>query len=174
MTVEGRDVPTGSVPHHHPRPAAKSRQTPVGVLVVAAAIAVAALAGLISVGVYLSRDKTATSPGPQTVTISASSTAATAPADGADAQFLSTLDSYGITDNGKAAIRQRFMELGHHTCFLLLPPRPQSLDLTVSNILSAQTQDIAAGNPWPKRFTHDDAEHLAQAAIGAYCPNAHR
>jgi hypothetical protein len=119
----------------------------------------------------LSRDKTATSPGPQTVTVSAS-TAATFPADGADAQFVSTLDSYGITDNGKEAIRQRFMELGHHSCFLLLPPRPQSLELTVSNILSAQSQDMAAGNPWPERFTHDDAEHLVRAAIDAYCPNA--
>jgi hypothetical protein len=134
-------------------------------------VAATALAALISVGVYLSRDKTATSPGPQTVTISASS-AATSPADGPDAQFLSTLDSYGITDDGKEAIRQRFMELGHHSCFLLLPPRPQSLELTVSNILAAQSQDMAAGNPWPKRFTHDDADHFAQAAIGAYCPNA--
>lgn len=171
MTVEGRNVPNGSVPQHPARRAAQSRQTTVAVLVGAATVAVVALAGLISVGVYLSRDKTATSPGPQTVTISASS-AAIAPADGADAQFLSTLDSYGITDNGKAAIRQRFMELGHHSCFLLLPPRPQSLELTVSNILGAQAQDTAAGNQWPKRFTHDDAEHLAQAAIGAYCPSA--
>lgn len=171
MTVEGRDIPNGSVPHRPPRRPVQPRQAPVAVLVGAATLAVAALAGLISVGVYLSRDKTAMSPGPQTVTISPSA-AAIAPADGADAQFLSTLDSYGITDNGKAAIRQRFMELGHHTCFLLLPPRPQSLELTVSNILDAQTQDTAAGNLWPKRFTHDDAEHLAQAAVGAYCPSA--
>ncbi|WP_082976997.1 DUF732 domain-containing protein [Mycobacterium sp. 852002-50816_SCH5313054-b] len=172
MTVEGRDVPTGSVPRHVPRPV-RRRQTPAGVLVAAAAFAAAALAGLISVGVYLSRDKTATSPGPQTVTISASS-AAISPADGADAQFLSMLDSYGIKDNGKAAIRQRFMELGHHTCFLLLPPRPQSLELTVNNILSAQDQDTSAGNRWPKRFTHDDAEHLAQSAVAAYCPSAQK
>lgn len=165
MTAEGPDVP------RPPRPAIRSRQTPAAVLVGAAALAVAALAGLISVGVYLSRDKSAISPGPQTVTINPS-TVAMAPADGADAQFLSTLNNYGITDNGKQAIRQRFMELGHHTCFLLLPPRPQSLELTVTNILDAQTQDIAAGNRWPKRLTHDDAEHLAQAAVGAYCPNA--
>jgi hypothetical protein len=173
MTVEGRDVPTGSAPQHLPRSLRRSRQTPAGVLVAAAAFAAAALAGLISVGVYLSRDKTATSPGPQTVTISASS-AAVSPADGADAQFLSMLNSYGITDNGKAAIRQRFMELGHHTCFLLLPPRPQSLELTVNNILSAQDQDNAAGNRWPKRFTHDDAQHLAQSAVAAYCPSAQK
>jgi uncharacterized protein DUF732 len=171
MTVEGRDVPAGSVPHHPPRPASQSRQTPVGVLVLAAIIAVAALAGLSAVGTYLSRDKTASSPGPQTVTVSPS-TAATVPAGGADAQFLSTLTSYGITDNGKEAIRQRFMELAHHTCFMLLPPRPQSLESTVSNILTAQNQDVAAGIPWPKRFTRDDAGHLAQAAISAYCPNA--
>jgi hypothetical protein len=149
----------------------QTRQTPVGVLIGGAALAVAALAGLISVGVYLSRDKTAMSPGPATVTISASG-AATAPADGADAQFLSTLDSYGITDSGKAAIRQRFMELGHHTCFLMLPPRPEPLESTVNNILAAQNQDKAAGNPWPTRFGHDDALHLAQAAVAAYCPGA--
>ena len=149
----------------------QTRQTPVGVLIGGAALAVAALAGLISVGVYLSRDKTAMSPGPATVTVSASS-AATAPADGADAQFLSTLDSYGIGDSGKAAIRQRFMELGHHTCFLMLPPRPEPLESTVNNILAAQNQDKAAGNAWPKRFSNDDALHLAQAAVAAYCPGA--
>jgi hypothetical protein len=171
MTVEGRGVRTGSVPHHKPGSGSQTRQTPVGVLIAAAGLAVAALAGLISVGVYLSRDKSAMSPGPQTVTISASS-AATGPADGADAQFLSTLDRYGITDNGKAAIRQRFMELGHHSCFLMLPPRPEPLESTVNNILAAQNQDIAVGNAWPKRFTHDDAVHLAQAAVVAYCPGA--
>jgi hypothetical protein len=138
---------------------------------VSAIIAVAGLAGLSAVGVYLSRDRTASSPGPQTVTVSAS-TAAAAPADGPDAQFLSTLADYGIPDNGKEAIRQRFMELGHHTCFLLLPPRPQSLELTASNVLSAQNQDMTAGNPWPKPFTQKDAEHFVKAAIGAYCPNA--
>jgi Protein of unknown function (DUF732) len=157
MTVQGRAAPV--------------RRTPVGVLVVAAVIAVAGLAGLSGVGVYLSRDRTASSPGPQTVTISAS-TAAAAPADGADAQFLSMLADYGIADNGKDALRQRFMELGHHTCFLLLPPRPQSVDSTASNILSAQNQDVGAGNPWPKRFTQADADHFVKAAIGAYCPNA--
>ena len=171
MTVGGRDVPTESVPHHQPRTAGPSRRTPVGVLVVAAALAVAALAGLSGVGVYLSRDRTASSPGPQTVTVSPS-TAATAPADGPDAEFLSALASYGIADNGNEAIRQRFMELGHHTCFLLLPPRPQSLESTVNNISTAENQDRTAGNPWAKRFTHQDAEHMAQAAIGAYCPNA--
>ncbi|WP_068175741.1 DUF732 domain-containing protein [Mycobacterium sp. UM_CSW] len=149
----------------------QTRQTPVGVLIGGAALAVAALAGLISVGVYLSRDKTAMSPGPQTVTVSASS-AANAPADGADAQFLSTLDSYGINDSGKAAMRQRFMELGHHSCFMMLPPRPEPIESTVNNILAAQNQDRAAGNPWPKRFSHDDALHLAQAAVFAYCPSA--
>jgi hypothetical protein len=169
MTVDGHDVPTGSGPR--PRPAGPSRQTPVGVLIVAAVVAVAALAALSGVGTYLSRDRTASSPGPQTVTVSAS-TAATSPADGADAQFLSMLAGYGIPDNGKESIRQRFMELAHHTCFMLLPPRPQSLESTVSNILTVQSQDIGAGNPWPKRLTHGDAEHFAQAAISAYCPNA--
>lgn len=153
------------------RRAAPARRTPVGVLVVAAVIAVAGLAGLSAVGVYLSRDRTASSPGPQTVTVWPS-TAAAAPADGADAQFLSTLADYGIADNGNEAIRQRFMELGHHTCFLLLPPRPQSLELTANNVLSAQNQDMAAANSWPKRFTHDDAVHFVKAAIVAYCPNA--
>jgi hypothetical protein len=169
MTVEGDGVPTGSVPR--PRPARPSRETPVGVIIVAAIVAVAALALLSGVGTYLSRDRTASSPGPQTVTVSPS-TPATSPADGADAQFLSMLAGYGIPDNGKESVRQRFMELAHHTCFLLLPPRPQSLESTVSNILTTQSQDIAAGNPWPKRLTHGDAEHFAEAAIGAYCPNA--
>lgn len=150
---------------------ASPKRTPVGVLIVAAALAVAALAALSGVGTYLSRDRTASSAGPQTVTVSAS-TAAVSPADGADAQFLSALANYGIGDNDKEVIRQRFMELGHHTCFLLLPPRPQSLELTVSNILSAQSQDSSAGNPWPKRLSQTDAEHLAQAAIDAYCPTA--
>jgi Protein of unknown function (DUF732) len=170
MTVEGRDVPASSAPDHLRRPVTRSRRTSIWVFVMAVVVAVAALAGLSAVGTYLSRDKTATSPGPQTVTVSAS-TRAKAPADGADAQFLSMLVGYGIPDNGNEATRQRFMELAHHTCFLLLPPRPQSLESTVSNILTAQSQDIAAANPWPKRFTHDDADHLVRAAIGAYCPN---
>jgi hypothetical protein len=169
MTIEDSDVPTGSRPHKQPRPARPAESKPVGIIVVAAAVAVAALAGLSAVGVYFSRDKTASSSTPPTVTVTASPNTPV-PADGADRLFLSTLATYGITDNGKEAVRQRFMEFGHHTCFLLLPPRPQSLDSTVTNILADENQDIG-GDPSSPRFTHDDAAHLAQAAIGAYCPN---
>jgi hypothetical protein len=52
-----------------------------------------------------------------------------------------------------------------------MPPRPQTLDSTIGDILAAENKDVASGNAWSPQFTHDDAEHLAQAAIGAYCPN---
>jgi hypothetical protein len=81
----------------------------------------------------------------------------------------STLATYGIADNGTDAVRQRFMEMGHHVS--LLPPRPQPLDSTVNNIEAFENQDVAAGDPWSPKLTHDDAAHLAQAAIGAYCPD---
>jgi Protein of unknown function (DUF732) len=173
MTIEDRNVPTGSAPHKQPRPARQSRSSPVGIIVVAAAVAVAALAGLSYVADYFLRDRTASSPAAPTVTLTASSKAP-ALADGADGKFLSALASYGISDNGTEASRQRFMEFGHHVCFALLPPRPQSLDSAVDNILAEENQDVAKGDPWAPRFTHDDAEHLAQAAIGAYCPNAQK
>jgi multidrug efflux pump subunit AcrA (membrane-fusion protein) len=171
MTIDDSDVPTGSVPHQQPRPARPSWSKRVEAVVVAASIAIAALVGLSAVTDYFLRDKTASSPAPQTVTVTASPKAPN-PADGADRLFLSTLATYGILDNGTDAVRQRFMEFGHHTCFSLLPPRPQPLDSTVNNILAAENQDVAAGDQWSPKFTHDDAEHLAQAAIGAYCPNA--
>jgi hypothetical protein len=128
------------------------------------------LAGLSAVADYLLKDRTASSAALQTVTVTASPKSS-APADGADHVFLSTLATYGITDNGTEAVRQRFLEFGHHTCFSLLPPRPQPLDATLDKILAAENQDVAAGDPWSPQFTRDDAEHLAQAAIGAYCPN---
>jgi hypothetical protein len=170
MTIEGSNVPTGSEPHRRPLPARRSAARPVGIIVVAAVIAIAALGGLSAVADYLLRDRTASSTALQTVTVTASPKSSS-PADGADRLFLTTLATYGITDNGTEAVRQRFMEFGHHTCFSLLPPRPQPLDSTLDTILADENQDIAAGDPWSPRFTHDDAEHLAQAAIGAYCPN---
>ena len=175
MTIEDRDVPNGSALRKQPaRPAKRpSRARPVGIIVAAAAIAVAALAGLSAVADYALRDRTASSPALQTVTVTRSPKPPP-PADGADRVFLSALAGYGIADNGTEALRQRFLEFGHHTCYSLLPPRPQPLDSTVDNILAAENQDVAAGDPWLPRFTHDDAEHLAQAAIGAYCPNASR
>lgn len=33
---------------------------------------------------------------------------------------------------------------------------------------------VAAGDPWTPRFTTQDAEHMVQAAIGAFCPDAPR
>jgi hypothetical protein len=173
MTIEDRNVPTGAEPHKQPRPARPPRENPVGIIIVAAAISLVALAGLSAVADYFLRDRTASSPAPPTVTLSASSKAPT-PADGADSLFLSTLASYGIPDNGTEAARQRFMEFGHHICFSLLPPRPQPLAATVDSIMASENQDVDKGDPWALRFTHDDAEHLAQAAIGAYCPNAQK
>jgi hypothetical protein len=117
------------------------------------------------------KDRTATSTAPQTLTVTASPKAPIQ-ADGADSVFLSALGTYGIKDNGTEAVRQRYMEFGHLTCFSLMPPRPQPLESTVNTILTTENQDVAAGNPWSPTFTHDDAEHLAEAAIGAYCPNA--
>jgi Protein of unknown function (DUF732) len=172
MTVEGSDVPVGSVPRPQPRPRAASRPNPLGVLLVAAVIALVGLGSLSAVGVYLSRDRTASSPAPQTVTVTKSPKAPSR-AEGADGVFLTALGSYGIGDNGTEAVRQRFMEFGHQTCFSQLLPSPQPLDTTVESILAAENRDIA-GNPWSPHFTHDDAQNLAQAAIIAYCPNAGR
>ncbi|ORA83792.1 DUF732 domain-containing protein [Mycobacterium malmoense] len=170
MTAEDHGVPTRSELHRQPRPARPPGSKAIGVIVLATAIALAALVGLSAVADYFLRDRTASSSALQTVTVTASRKAS-APADGADSRFLSMLTNYGITDNGIEGVRQRFMEFGHHTCFSLLPPTPEPLDSTVNDILAAENQDVTAGSP---RFTHDDAEHLAQAAIGAYCPSAQK
>ncbi|MBW0014532.1 DUF732 domain-containing protein [Mycobacterium sp.] len=186
MTVEDRDVPTGSELQPQPQPARstgsqlrrqprrtrRSRSKALGLIVGATAIAVAALAGLSAVADYALKDRTASSPGPPTMTVTASSNGL-GPGDGADRAFLSGLASYNIPDHGEAT-RQRFMEYGHHVCFALLPPRPQSLEATVNYILVTQNQDVAKGDPWAQRLTHEDAEHIAEAAISAYCPNAPR
>jgi hypothetical protein len=179
MTVEDSDVPTGSVPDHppvthHPPPPVPSRQrpNPLGVLVSAAIVALAGVAAITSVGIYLSRDRTASSPMAQTVTVTKSAKVPTS-ADGADGVFLSSLANYGLADNGSEAVRQRFMEFGHQICFSLLLPQPRSLETLVDNILTAENQDITA-DPWAPHFSHDDAEHLALAAIGAFCPNAQK
>lgn len=173
MTVDDSEVPIGSVPHRQPPSVRSSWSRPVGTLLVAAPVALAALVGLGLVAAYFLRDKTASSPAPQTLTVTASSKNPTF-ADSADGKFLSALASYGIADNGTEALRQRFMEFGHHTCFTLLPPNRQPLTATVSNILAEENKDVAGGNPWSPKFTYDDAEHLTQAAIGAYCPNVPR
>ena len=170
MTIEDRNVPTGSEPQRQPRRARSSGSKPIGVIVVSAAVAVLAMAGLSAVADYALRDRTASSSLPQTVTVTGSPETR-APAEGADGQFLTALASYGIADNGTEAIRQRYMEFGHHACFMLLPPRPQPLDSTVDDILTAENKDDAAGDPWAPPFSRDDAEHLARAAIIAYCPN---
>ncbi|CPR13240.1 hypothetical protein BN971_04549 [Mycobacterium bohemicum DSM 44277] len=166
MTVEDNSAPTESVPRPRPRTRTAARSKLLGNVVAAAFLALSVLFALGVVATYFLRDRTATSPGPQTVTVTPKASAG--PADG---RFFSSLAIYGISDNGNEAVRQRFMEFGHHTCFSLLPPRPQTLDATVSGIMAAENQDVAAGSPWSPQFTHDDAEHLAQAAIGAYCPD---
>jgi hypothetical protein len=145
----------------------------VGNVIGAAFLAMAILFALGVVATYFLRDRTASSAGIQTVTVTPTPKAPV-PGDGADGRFFSSLAIYGIADNGNDAVRQRFMEFGHHTCFSLLPPQAQALDSTVSDIMAAENKDVASGSPWSPQFTHDDAEHLAQAAIGAYCPNAPR
>lgn len=176
MTVEDNSAPTESVPRPIPRPRRATRSKVLGNVIAAAFLAMAVLFALGVVATYFLRDRTASSPGPQTVTVTPSPKASApgAPGDGADGRFFSSLAIYGIADNGNEAVRQRFMEFGHHTCFSLLPPHAQTLDSTVSDIMAAENKDVASGSPWSPQFTRDDAEHLAQAAIGAYCPNAPR
>ncbi|MDD4867849.1 MAG: DUF732 domain-containing protein [Mycobacterium sp.] len=169
MTMEDNDLPPEPVSYQPPRQR-PSWSKSVGALVVSVSTAVAVLLGLSAVGVYFLQDKTASAPSPQTVTVT-TSPKATTPADGADGRFLAALATYGISDNGTEAVRQRFMEFGHHTCFSLLPPKPQPLDSTVANIVTAENQDNDAGDPWAPTFTRDDARNLTQAAIDAYCPN---
>lgn len=169
MTIDDSSIPRRSV-QLNPSPM-RSKLRPVGVLLVGACVAVAALGGLGLVAAYFLKDRTAITPAAQTVTVTASPKAPVQ-ADGADGVFLLALGTYGIKDNGTEAVRQRFMELAHLTCFSLMPPKPQPLESTVNTILTTENQDVAAGNPWSPTFTHDDAEHLADAAIGAYCPNA--
>jgi Protein of unknown function (DUF732) len=145
--------------------------TTLGSIALAVSVAIAALGGLSLVSLYFLRDKTAQAPARSTVTVTASAKPPP-PVDTADGRFISTLTTYGISDNGTDAIRQRFMELGHYTCFVLLSPGPQPLDVTVNNILAEENQDSVAGGIRSPKFSHDDAEHLARAAITAYCPNA--
>ena len=171
MTLGEGDIPTGSEPRVQPRPARRSRARPFGIIVVAAAIAVAALAGLSAVADYALKDRTASNSAPATVTLTASPKAP-ALADGADGLYLSTLGSYNIPNNGTDATRQRFMEFGHHACYSLLPPRPQTFDKTVQDLFTAANQDAAKGDPWAPKLSYDDAENLVHSAIKAYCPGA--
>jgi hypothetical protein len=171
MTIEDRDVPAGPVLRKPPRSARSSRAKPFGIIVIAAVLAVGALAGLSAVADYALRDRTASGPLPPTMTITASSKAL-APGNGADGVFLNALASYNIPYNGTEATRQRFMEFGHHICFSLLPPRPQSFGAVVDNILTTANQDSANDDPWAPRLSYEDAENLAHAAIKAYCPTA--
>lgn len=166
MTVEDDSAPMESVPDQRPKRRRSARPKAFGNAIGGAFLALAVLFALGVVATYFMRDRTATSAGPQTVTVTPSAKGA------ADSRFFSSLAIYGISDNGNEAVRQRFMEFGHHTCFSLLPPKPQTFDSTVSGIMTAENQDVASGSPWSPQFTRDDAEHLAQAAIGAYCPNA--
>ena len=171
MTIEDRDVPTGSALRKQPaRSARSSRLRPFGIIVIAAVVAVGALAGLSAVADYALRDRTATLPGPPTMTVTASQKGPGG-AGGADGVFLAALAGYNIPDHGEA-VRQRFMEFGHHVCFALLPPRAQPLDAAVDYVLKTENQDLAKGGPWTQRFSYEDAENLAQAAIKAYCPSA--
>ncbi|WP_197283797.1 DUF732 domain-containing protein [Mycobacterium sp. Marseille-P9652] len=159
-----------SVPRPQPRPRRRTQSTVVGNVIAAGFLALAVLFALGVVATYFLRDRTATSPGPQTVTITPSAISTPA-ADSADARFFSSLAAYGITDNGSEAQRQRYMEFAHHACFALMPPRPQTLDSTVTDILAAENRDVTSGTPSSPQFTREDAQHLTQAAIGAYCPN---
>lgn len=165
MTVEDDSAPIESVPDQRPKRRRGARSKMFGNALAGAFLALAVLFALGVVATYFMRDRTATSTGTQTVTVTPSSKLGAA-----DGRFFSSLAIYGISDNGNEAVRQRFMEFGHHTCFSLLPPKPQTLDSTVTGIMTAENQDVAAGSPWSPQFTRDDAEHLAQAAIGAYCP----
>ncbi|MFY2861382.1 DUF732 domain-containing protein [Mycobacterium sp. THU-M104] len=171
MSVEGNQVPTESAPPQRPRRRRRLWTESAGSLVFAASVAAVAVVGLSAVGVYFLRDKTATSPGPQTVTVSPSHKTPSR-RDGPDGAFLTALAAYGIVDNGTEAVRQRFMEFGHHTCFSLLPPASQPLEAVVDKIVAAENKDVADGNTWSPTFSRDDAENLAQAAIHAYCPDA--
>lgn len=176
MTVEDDSAPIESVPRPQPLPRRQPRSNAVGNVIAAGILAMAVLFALGVVATYFLRDRTASSPGPQTVTVTPTTSGSTQVdgadgADGADGRFFSALATYGIADNGNEAVRQRFMEFGHHACFALLPPQPHTLDSTASDIMAAENRDVASGNPSSPRFTHDDAEHLTQAAIGAYCPN---
>lgn len=110
-------------------------------------------------------------PAAQTVTVTAAPPQAIG---GADAAFFAALAGYGISDNGTGYVRQRFMEFGHHSCFSLMPPKPQPFESVVNAIVATENQDVAVGNPWSPGFTRADAEHLAQAAITAYCPDVPR
>ena len=173
MTVEDNSASIESVPRPQPPLRRPPRSRNFGNVVAAAFLAMAVLFALGVVATYFLRDRTATSPGPQTVTVTGSPKGSP-PGDGADGRFFSSLAIYGIADNGNEAVRQRFMEFGHHACFSLLPPRPQPLDSTVSDIMAAENRDVASGDAWSPQFTRDDAEHLAQSAIGAYCPNVQK
>jgi hypothetical protein len=56
------------------------------------------------------------------------------------------------------------MEYGHHACFALLPPNPQPFNDVASDILAADSRDVAAHQDtwWPPPFTQADAENLVK------------
>ena len=169
MTVDDDDNATEPAPAPRPVRRRRGRSRAVGNAVAGAFLALAVLFALGVVATYFMRDRTANSSGMETVTVTPS-----AKAGGADGRFFSALASYGISDNGNESMRQRYLEFGHHVCFSLLPPRPQTLDSTIDDVMNTENKDASSGNPWAPPFTRDDAARVARAAVDAYCPTVPR
>ncbi len=166
MAVDGDNAPTESEPAPRPFRRQPGRSRAVGNAIAGASLALAVLFALGVVATYFMRDRTAMSSGPQTVTVTPSAKAA-----GADGRYFTALSSYGLSDKGNESMRQRYLEFGHHVCFSLLPPRPQTLESTIDDIMATENKDASSGNPWAPPFTHDDAARVARAAVDAYCPD---
>lgn len=87
-----------------------------------------------------------------------------------DDQFITALAAKGITA-GVEGLRQRYMEMGHHTCFNLAPPDTQPMNLIEESIMATENADVR-NNPGPFRptFTIADAEVVAKSSVAVYCP----
>lgn len=87
-----------------------------------------------------------------------------------DDQFITALVAKGITA-GVEGLRQRYMEMGHHTCFNLAPPDTQPMTLIEESIMATENADVR-NNPGPFRptFTISDAEVVAKSGVAVYCP----
>lgn len=84
--------------------------------------------------------------------------------------IITALAAKGITA-GVEGLRQRYMEMGRHTCFNLAPPDTQPMNLIEESIMATENADVR-NNPGPFRptFTIPDAEVVAKSAVAVYCP----
>lgn len=100
-------------------------------------------------------------------------TVAAPPPPSPDDRFIAELADQGISAGNLSAANHYFMQLAHYICYRLLPPEPQPREPEVDTIVKSENKNVDDGGHM-MRFSRADGEHLVDAAINVYCPQATR